>query len=444
MSAPGLLDMGNGSRLILAQSGREARGRNEAGGEMKPGKAMDGAATPAADSPLPSGWLGIVAIAAMVCGPAMVGMMLTIVLPILPNIAKDVSGGRNVLIAMPTMGIVAGGIAAGFLLSRVPARALMLWMTLAFGVVGVSGMLLGGWPLLASRFLMGVVSTCISAASTTLIGEHIGIDRRSRVLGFQMAGSSLAGIAAMNISGSLNDAYGWRASFLLFPAIAAIVFLAGWLLIPASGRPAANVAGERPGPPAGRLLLYLMLLAMHATAYTPNSQASFVLDDNGVSKGAVRAHVISINQAAIVLAAICYPFTRRVLGSRWIPAFFLTLMTIGLVLLGLSRDLTLVAVALVFLGFGNGTLFPHQSNLVLARAAPAIRGRAVGLMVSNQFLADSINPFIFPPLAVAVGGLHNAIVTVGLCAGLGVVGALIYGSRATNAPLPAGAKGFGH
>ena len=385
----------------------------------------------------------------MVCGPAMVGMMLTIVLPILPEIAKDVSGGRNVLIAMPTMGIVVGGIAAGFLLSRMSARNLMLWMTIAFGVVGFAGMALGGWPLLTSRFLMGVVSTCISAASTTLIGEHIGLDRRSRVLGFQMAGSSLAGIAAMNISGSLNDAYGWRASFMLFPAIALIVLLAGWFLIPASARPVAVKSADRQARPAWRLLLdmwplYLMLLAMHATAYTPNSQASFVLDDNGVSKGAIRAHVISINQIAIVLAAVCYPITRRILGTRWIPAFFLTLMTIGLVLLGLSRDLTLVAVALVFLGFGNGTLFPHQSNLVLARAAPEIRGRAVGLMVSNQFLADSINPFIFPPLALAVGGLHNAIVSVGLFAALGVLGALFYGTRATNAPLPAGAKGFGH
>jgi hypothetical protein len=189
--------------------------------------------------------------------------------------------------------------------------------------------------------------------------------------------------------------------------------------------------------------LYLVLLLLHATAYTSNSQSSFVLADDGVTSASVRAQMLSVGHLMIVTAAVCYPFTRRLLGSRWIPAFFLALMTSGLILLGLSRDLLLAGVALGLLGFGNGTLFPHQSNLVLARAAPEYRGRAVGLMVSNQFLADSINPFFFPPLIAAVG-LRYAIVTIGLLAATGLMGALLYGSRTTNLPLPAAAKGFGH
>jgi MFS family permease len=116
----------------------------------------------------------------------------------------------------------------------------------------------------------------------------------------------------------------------------------------------------------------------------------------------------------------------------------------GLITLGMSHNLTQVGIALALMGIGSGTLFPHQSNLILARAAPEIRGRAVGFMVSNQFLADSINPWIYPPLAVAVGGLPNAIVSVGLASAIGVVFALGYGVRATNAPLPDGAKSFGH
>ena len=80
-----------------------------------------------------------------------------------------------------------------------------------------------------------------------------------------------------------------------------------------------------------------------------------------------------------------------------------------------------IGIALAMMGIGSGTLFPHQSNLILARAAPEIRGRAVGLMVSNQFLADTINPWVYPPLAGAVGGLPNAIVSVGVACAIGVV-----------------------
>jgi MFS family permease len=399
---------------------------------------------------LPGGWLGFIAIAVLVCGPAMVGMMLTIVLPILPNIAKDVEGGRDVLIAMPTMGIVVGGIAAGSLLSRFSARALMLWMVAAFGIVGFAGVLLHGVGLLASRFLIGVVATCISASSTTLIGEHIPADQRSRILGFQMAGSSLAGIAAMNISGAVSDAFGWHASFFLFPVIAILILAAGLKLLPRSASPSGRGAKLAHGArPHWKLLLdmwplYLFLLAMHATAYTPNSQSAFVMAANGISKAGMRANIQSINQVAIVLASICYPFTRRLLGSRWIPAFFLTMMAIGLVLLGAAHSILMVCVALAFLGVGNGTLFPHQSSLILARAAPEIRGRAVGLMSSNQFLADSINPFAYRGLADAGIDLHDAIAGAGMLSGLGALAALAYGTRATNAPIPEAAKGFGH
>ncbi len=452
---------------------------------------------------LPAGWPGVLTIAIMVCGPAMNGMMLTIVLPILPNIAKDVVGGRDVLIAMPTMGIVAGGVIAGFLLGSVSVRTLVVWAIVSaltaaggllsglfahayfyviallpvaitmggmlayliapissrtlmlstvalFGVVGLSGMVLQGIPLLASRFLIGVVSTCAAASSITMIGEHIPQSIRPRVLGFQMAGSSLIGIVAMVTSGNLNDRFGWHASFILFPVIAFIVLSLGIPLIPRSARPASGEAIQTVGgKPAWKLLLdmwplYLLLFAMHATAYTPNSQSTFVMAANGIDRAGIRAWVQATNQAAIVLAAFSYPLTRRLLGTRWIPAFFLTMMATGLVLLGSSHGIVVVCVALAFLGTGNGTLFPHQSNLVLARAAPEIRGRAVGLISSNQFLADSINPFIFPQLAIAVGGLHNAIITVGLVAGVGALAAFAYGSRATNMAVPEGAKGFGH
>jgi hypothetical protein len=166
--------------------------------------------------------------------------------------------------------------------------------------------------------------------------------------------------------------------------------------------------------------------------------------DRGVTSAATRAHLQSINQAMIVLSAFAYPVTRSVLGTRWIPAFFLTMAASGLVLLGLSQNLTEIGIALAMLGVGSGTLFPHQSNLILARAPGEVRGRAVGLMVSNQFLADTINPWVYPPLAVAVGGLPNAIVSVGLACAVGVVFALGYGARSTNTPLPDGAKSFGH
>ncbi len=397
---------------------------------------------------LPTGLLGIITIVVMVCGPSMVGMMLTIVLPILPNMVKAVGGDKAALIAMPTAGIVVGGIIGGLLLSRVSAKTLMVVSIALFGIIGFAGMALQGTPLLISRFLTGAVATCVSAASTTLIGEHIPLKIRPRVLGMQMAGSSLIGIVAMNVSGTLNDNFGWQGSFALFPIIAIILIVPGILLIPPSA-PISTVAEDKTARSGWRLILdlwpvYLFLLVMNATVYTSNSQTPFILSDQGVTSAATRAHLQSINQTLIVVSAFAYPLTRRFLGSRWIPAFFLAMAGTGLVLLGSAHSLLQVGIALAFTGIGSGTLFPHQSNLILSRATSEIRGRAVGLMVSNQFLADTINPYVYPPLAVAVGGLGNSIVAVGLACGLGVLAALVYGARTTNVSLTPDAKGYGH
>ncbi len=414
-------------------------------GRFKVGKLEPATVEP--ESMLPKGLLGILTVAVMVCGPSMVGMMLTICLPILPNMVSAVHGDKAALISMPTAGIVVGGIVAGFLLSRMSAKTLMLVTIALFGVVGAAGIALEGTPLLLSRFLTGAVATCVSAASTTLIGEHIPLNIRPRVLGMQMAGSSLAGIAAMNISGALTQSFGWHTSFFLFPAIAILLLIPGSLLIPASRR--IGAATERTTREGWRLILdmwpvYLFLLVMNATVYTSNSQTPFILSDQGVTDSTVRAHLQTINQALIVLSAFAYPLTRRYLGSRWIPAFFLAMAGIGLVLLGSSHSQFQVGLALVFTGIGSGTLFPHQSNLILSRAAPAIRGRAVGLMVSNQFLADTINPYAYHYMDGVLGGVGHSIVAVGLACGIGMLFALFYGVRRTNAPLPDGAKSFGH
>lgn len=400
-------------------------------------------------------WRGFVKVISLASGAPFMGSMLTIVLPILPNISHDIGGADDPLlgrlvVAMPTMGIVVGGILAGFLLTRFAARHVLLTAIALFGLVGGVGAFLDSWGLLASRFVIGAVAVCIAASSTTLIGDFIPPDRRPRVLGLQTASASLIGIIMMNISGVVSDAFGWRASFALFPAMSAVVILFAVALVPRR-LPAAVTATGAGGERLSQwsllkplIPIYLLLMVLHIEAFTTNSQASFVLALDGVTEATGRARMMSINQTMIVIAAISYPFTRALLGPRWIPVLLFTCMTTGLLILGLAENLVIVAFGLAVLGISNGTLFPHQSTLILARAHPAVRGRAVGLISSNQFFADSLNPFILAPLIAALG-LKNAIATVGLMCGVGLLMALVYGIRTSNPPAPApAAAGGGH
>jgi predicted MFS family arabinose efflux permease len=377
-------------------------------------------------------------IAALALGTALIGIMLTVVIPILPNIAAESAhgaGGRfpiQLLIAMPMLGLVLGGLFSSLLFARVSARTVFLGALLLFAAVGGYGAVADIRMLVLSRLVIGMVCACLGAASTALIGERVSRDRRARVLGAQTAASSILAIVAMLVCGRVADAAGWRSSFLIFPAIALVVFVVALLCSsPSPVRPKVTTLLQKGSNwPAvfGLWPIYLFVVVVNITAFTTSSQASFVLADEGITSSVGRAQVMSFNQIMIVIAAISFPFVRRWIGGRFMPALILLVMGVGLVMLGTNHGLASAALALAVLGTGNGWLFPYQSSLLLQRASGEIRGQAAGLMVSSQFLADAINPLMLAPIIASVG-LKTTIASIGVLALVGCAIAVVAGTR---------------
>jgi dipeptide/tripeptide permease len=80
--------------------------------------------------------------------------------------------------------------------------------------------------------------------------------------------------------------------------------------------------------------------------------------------------------------------------------------------MGLSHSAIPIAAGCAILGIGTGIANPLISDLIVARAAPEIRARAIGASYTMRYVGDLANPFIIWPLAFATG-LHNAFVAVG-------------------------------
>jgi predicted MFS family arabinose efflux permease len=392
-------------------------------------------------------------IAALALGTSLIAIMLTVVIPILPNIASEAAHGSSgrfsiqLLIAMPMLGLVLGGLFSTVLFARVSARTVFLGALLLFAAVGAFGAVADMPMLILSRLVIGMICACLGAASTALIGERVTQKRRARVLGLQTAASSILAIGAMLLSGRIADAAGWRSSFLIFPATAIVVFLiALFCSSPSPVRPKVSTLLSKGGnwPAVLRLWpIFLFVVAVNVTAFTTSSQASFVLADEGITSSVGRAQVMSLNQIMIVIAAMSFPLVRNWVGSRFMPALILLVMGAGLVMLGTNGGLTSVALALAVLGTGNGWLFPYQSSLLLQRAPSAVRGQAAGLMVSSQFLADAINPLMLAPIIAAVG-LKNTIATIGVIALVGCGCAVVFGIRYLREPEPAVEERLSH
>jgi MFS family permease len=393
----------------------------------------------------PNSFRRSVGTAVLAIGSFLVGSMLTIMIPILPNVAKELTGGTNtlgsqMLIAAPMTGLVIGGLAATMVFARFAPRTVFLGCLVLYGAVGLVGYVADLPTLIASRLLIGIISALIGAASTALVGERVAPQNRPRVLGFAVACSSALGIIAMIISGRVADHAGWRSSFLIFPVLAALVFLVAYTCSSPSKTAVAKKAGNTPYNWNALVVLwpiFLFVLLVNITAFTTNSQQSFVLAEDGVTTAGARAMFGGINQAMLVLAAFSFPLVRRLIGFRLIPALILLVMGVGLVLLGTSPGLTGVGVALGVLGIGNGLLFPFQSSMMLHKAAPEVRGQAAGLMVSCQFVADALNPFALAP-AIQMLGLRNTIALVGGIALLGCIAAIVIGFRYLSNLEPVG------
>jgi predicted MFS family arabinose efflux permease len=374
---------------------------------------------------------------ALASGTLTVGSMLTVVIPVLPNIAKEVAGAGGsmalpvqMLIAMPMLGLVIGGLLSTLIFARFRARSVFLGGLVLYALVGSVGFVASIPVMIGSRLLMGIICACIGASSTALVGERVSPARRPRILGFTTAGASAGAIIAMLISGRVADAAGWRACFLIFPALAALVFL---IAVTCSAPSAAPLRKKTDGPGNWSAILalwpiFLFVVVVNLTAFTTNSQSSFVLAGEGVTSSAGRAQVMSLNQLMIVVAAISFPYVRNFIGARFMPALILLVMGSGLLMLGMTHGMLGAAVALAVLGCGNGWLFPYQSSLLLQRAAPGVRGQAAGLMVSSQFLADAVNPLALGPVIITLG-LKNSIALIGLVALVGCVCAIVVGIR---------------
>lgn len=395
--------------------------------------------TPAPDGP--SSLRDIVGMATLSIGSFLVGAMLTIVIPILPNIARDMSGaggaGQDIgmavqlLIAMPMLGLVIGGLGSTLLFRRFHPRTVFLGGLVAWGLVGLAGYGVSLPLLVASRLLIGMVAATIAAASTALIGERVPERLRARVLGLSVAGAAALGIVAMIASGRVADAYGWRSSFLLFPLIAAVMAV---LMLTCTGpsAPRAGIMSGRTGRDWGVLMalwpVFAFVILVNMTAFTTNSQSSFVLADIGIDSAEGRARMMGINQGLIFVTAILFPFARRLVGMAMLPALILAILGVGLLLFAKAGAVPEAAAGLALLGIGNGLLFPYQSSLLLQRAAPGVRGQAAGLVVSCQFLADAINPVVLGPVIVLLG-LRTAIAWVGIATLAGCAIALMQGLR---------------
>jgi MFS family permease len=376
------------------------------------------------------------------------GVMLGLVVAAMSPIAHEASlyfGKKGdgdlvaqMIVTVPSVGIILGGPLCGWLIDRSGAKTFMLAALAVFGVAGSAGLYLDdASTLMASRFVLGLSTAGIVTAMITMIGEHYTPEQRARVLGYQSGSGAFMGVLTIEAAGRLGD-LGWRTPFALY-LFAFVMLVLGLFYLPPSVRRVHAAAKAAPADYRGLVRLwpvYLMIIPMFIAVYMPNIQVSFLLRDDNIVRPLTQSHVIETGAFTVAVSAFCFGMIRRRFsGAQTLLACFV-FQGAGIIVMGLSHTALGIALGCGVLGIGTGIANPLISDMIVSRSTPEMRSRAIGASYTARYSGDFLNPLIMHPLSLALG-LHMAFVAVG---GLFLAGAAMAAGLRQTVMKPAPAE----
>lgn len=363
---------------------------------------------------IPPGWRGGMSRLVLVGGAPLMALMFAALGPVLPSIADHFGGNTGgafaaqMILTMPAVGVIFGGIAGGLSVERWGARPVLIAALLSYGLLGISGYFIQSLgTLLVSRFFLGFFVAQVGTAIGVIVGSWFEGVARAKLLGYQSAVAGFFAVSGLLLSGLLAESGGWRAPFLLY----AFAFVVLFLVLAGLPRGVARTApaGERPSlrPLAKLWPIYGLAMFLFVGYFMTSIQLSFLLAEDGVDSPLTRSMVIATGVlAGGVFGGLYGRFYAR-LGERGTQIFLTVMMAIGLAIIGFSTDVRMLAFGALLAGGGGGMIPPHISGILLNRVPADLRARAIGLEFTVLYIADFMNPLIMTPLR-AMMGIHNA------------------------------------
>ena len=136
----------------------------------------------------------------------------------------------------------------GILADRFGTRIVVLVSLALMGIFTISITWVPGYGTgILMRFLAGIGSGAILAASVKGVFDHFGPEQRATAMGFFMTSAPLGLLAANILAPFLAAGYGWRISFFVAGIITLLSFAFSWLILPIGASHSATLATKKTG-----------------------------------------------------------------------------------------------------------------------------------------------------------------------------------------------------
>ena len=340
--------------------------------------------------------LGIWSVAALTSLPGLA------VSPILEKLAtifpKATDLDLQLLTTLPSLLIIPFILFAGYISNRIGYIKLLyigLWLFLLSGALYFVAGTIG--QFIAVSAMLGVGAGIIIPFSTSLVSMFFVGKERTKQYGYVSAITNITLVIATAVAGWLADVQ-WRLPFLVYllPVISIV-------LVPAI-KHAEKSVGQQGGQGDAvvqsggwikyntltKCMLYYLLITYLVMVVSIN--LPFLLGEYGYDSG-VAGVVTSVFFLAMMLPGLFINSLVDALG-RNILLWAMLLIALGLIDVYYNRSLAFVVTGCVATGFGYGMAQPYIYDKVSASASPQKVTYALALLMSMNYVAIVIAPFI--------------------------------------------------
>ncbi len=356
----------------------------------------------------------------------------------------------TVAISLPLLGILADSVGA------LPVLVPSLILYAVFGMAGAAMDSLV--PLMITRFLLGVATGGLTAASLGLVGKLYRADARSQVLAYVASTISLANIVYPLLGGWVGS-FHWQWAFYLYGVGLPLAALSLLLLRRVEAGHAASNAGssasgvemaeELPpdvaiAPLRSNLFLLLrhpqtlgLLLALGLTSGTVYTTIVYVPLYLRTTLAASTVIIGGVLASKAVGATLISAFGVRPIAKAWgnlgAIALGYGVMAAALITIPHLHQIELILPTAILFGMGFGIVVPSLYGLLADQAPVQLQSSILAAGTGSGFLGQFLFPILFAPVFVHVGitGVFYTAATVALGAG-----ALIIASLSQHRPKP--------
>ncbi|WP_064066491.1 MFS transporter [Rhodococcus ruber] len=374
---------------------------------------------------------------ALALGGFGIGTTEFVAMGLLPDIATGLG------VSEPTAGHVVSAYAAGVvvgapliaaLTARLPRKALLIALMIAFTVGNAATVLAPSYGLLvASRFVAGLPHGAYFGVAALVAAHLAGRGQRARAVALVMMGLSVANVVGVPVASWLGMALGWRSAFALVAVIGTVTVAAIAAWVPALAIRTTSVRTELGALRRGQVWMTLAVAMIgFGGVFAVYTYISTTLTDvAGVSKALVPVALMLFGLGMVLGNVV----GGRVADRALVPGIFTTMTTLAVLLAVFvaAAHNPYTALAMVFL-LGAGC----------AAVGPGLQIRLMDVAEDAQTLAASLNHAAFNlanafgawigGAVIAAGFGYTAPAAVGAVLALGGVAVLALAVRRPSAP----------